>query len=631
MLWHRRDLVAPGMRPGPLELDEEDSVQIFAEVVSVHIKPQGRDEFVAQLTVCLRPDNPAHPRNLLLELTDENDLLFYHSLALGEGDYHALRAEQRLLVDFQSFPEQLALFLRRCCGTEVQGVQGLSSSSKMLAVLECSPAGESHFSIVESNHFRELTHIVLRLRQGSDEVVKKHLALKLRAARAEAASLGQRLATNTEALTQSQKQVHELTAHSRVVSDERVHLEESLQATHQRELRALKEEHVRAIAELQRSGTEERARIESEHKQALLAALDRAHSAEGSVEELQRTRQSLAATGQSCRERLEVAERQAMEASQETSELRKQLKHLEELKFRHERDLSGLQVQLASAKEQLAVREQHAASQAAQIDEAVRERKMLEESLGTVKKQAQLLEEKFNLSAQEIAKGNRIIQNLHQASKEAKAKLRLKASELVQHEKTRLELEKGEELKKHALDEKDQELSRGKAREEKLHQDIEDLKRKLAEAHDVMKSNREVIEYLNRQLTERDLKTLPGPPGPGPWSTPDPAASTLRVPGASSALSELLGKVDGLTARKNSPTPSMGFGTATTAATGLGTLSGLSLSGFSTPAPARTSPLSPPVSSSFKDRGEEPSLHKAVVYKCPSTGSLGPRLHAAAA
>eukprot|EP00439_Symbiodinium_sp_Y106_P075270 s350_g14.t2 len=259
---------------------------------------------------------------------------------------------------------------------------------KSSAVLDCKPAGESYFSIVESNHFRELTHIALKLRQGSDEVVKKHLAHKLRAARAEAASLSQRLATSSEALTQSQAKVNELTARARVVADERAHLEESLQVTHQRELRELKDEHARALTELQCSSTAERARMESEHKQALRAALDRAQSAEGSVEELQRTRQSLTVTGESCRERLEVAERQLMEASQETGELRKQLKQLEELKFRHERDLNGLQVQLASVKEQLAVREQHTASQAAQIEEAVRERRMLEESLATVKKQA---------------------------------------------------------------------------------------------------------------------------------------------------------------------------------------------------------------------------------------------------
>lgn len=39
------------MRPGQLEFDEEDAVQIFAEAVPVQIKPydpHGRDEYVAQ-------------------------------------------------------------------------------------------------------------------------------------------------------------------------------------------------------------------------------------------------------------------------------------------------------------------------------------------------------------------------------------------------------------------------------------------------------------------------------------------------------------------------------------------------------------------------------------------------------
>ena len=130
-----------------------------------------RDHYTAQLTIRLWADNPAHPRSLLLELTDANDLLFYHSLALGESDFHALRSEQRLLVDFQSFPEQLADLLRRCAS---EGGQG----SKMVASLECTGAGESRLNIVESTNFRELIHIDLRLRQGSDEVVKKHLAKK---------------------------------------------------------------------------------------------------------------------------------------------------------------------------------------------------------------------------------------------------------------------------------------------------------------------------------------------------------------------------------------------------------------------------------------------------------------------
>ncbi|CAK9031401.1 Spindle assembly abnormal protein 6 homolog [Durusdinium trenchii] len=196
------------------DMEEEESPHTFSEKVCVLIKPLGRDHYTSPLSIRLWADNPAHPRSLLLELTDEKDLLFYHSLALGESDFHALRSEQRLLVDFQSFPEQLADLLRRCSEAEWESSAASAGgrakqepgSSKMLASLECTASGESRLNIVESTNFRELIHIDLRLRQGSDEVVKKHLAKKLRICRAELLEKERRLGHQSEALESSKKQ-----------------------------------------------------------------------------------------------------------------------------------------------------------------------------------------------------------------------------------------------------------------------------------------------------------------------------------------------------------------------------------------------------------------------------------------
>ncbi|CAK9039009.1 unnamed protein product [Durusdinium trenchii] len=206
----------PPEQPGSMrsDMEEEESPHTFSEKVCVLIKPLGRDHYTSPLSIRLWADNPAHPRSLLLELTDEKDLLFYHSLALGESDFHALRSEQRLLVDFQSFPEQLADLLRRCSEAEWESSAASAGgrakqepgSSKMLASLECTASGESRLNIVESTNFRELIHIDLRLRQGSDEVVKKHLAKKLRICRAELLEKERRLGHQSEALESSKKQ-----------------------------------------------------------------------------------------------------------------------------------------------------------------------------------------------------------------------------------------------------------------------------------------------------------------------------------------------------------------------------------------------------------------------------------------
>lgn len=588
------------------DMEEEESPHTFSEKVCVLIKPLGRDHYTSPLSIRLWADNPAHPRSLLLELTDEKDLLFYHSLALGESDFHALRSEQRLLVDFQSFPEQLADLLRRCSEAEWESSAASAGgrakqepgSSKMLASLECTASGESRLNIVESTNFRELIHIDLRLRQGSDEVVKKHLAKKLRICRAELLEKERRLGHQSEALESSKKQVDELSARARVVADERSHLENSLQTTHQREVSALKEEHARRMSELQRKHAEEQALASAQQTEALQSCQLHAETAEAQVAQLSRQQQSLQSSGESCRERALQAEKELKEANLEIQELRKQLKVLEEQKFRHEREINELKVQLASVKEQLAVREQHAASQKLQIDEAVNQRRMLEENVSSLKKQASSLEEKFNLSSQEIAKGNRIIQSLHQSSKESKVKLRQKQSELTDLEKARLELEKEGQLSKLVLDEKDQELLRGKHREEKMKEDIDEMKRKLAEAHDVIKSNQEVIEYLNRQLTERELRTMPTVPMSGTANSTFQSDVPSRSGTTSVALAELLSKVESLAPKSKGLPSSPGYG---------GHVSSLNLS-LSTPAKTPSTMASSP---------EEDLLSRPVAYRRP--------------
>ncbi|CAK9039010.1 unnamed protein product [Durusdinium trenchii] len=350
------------------------------------------------------------------------------------------------------------------------------------------------------------------------------------------------------------------------------------------EVSALKEEHARRMSELQRKHAEEQALASAQQTEALQSCQLHAETAEAQVAQLSRQQQSLQSSGESCRERALQAEKELKEANLEIQELRKQLKVLEEQKFRHEREINELKVQLASVKEQLAVREQHAASQKLQIDEAVNQRRMLEENVSSLKKQASSLEEKFNLSSQEIAKGNRIIQSLHQSSKESKVKLRQKQSELTDLEKARLELEKEGQLSKLVLDEKDQELLRGKHREEKMKEDIDEMKRKLAEAHDVIKSNQEVIEYLNRQLTERELRTMPTVPMSGTANSTFQSDVPSRSGTTSVALAELLSKVESLAPKSKGLPSSPGYG---------GHVSSLNLS-LSTPAKTPSTMASSP-------------------------------------
>lgn len=508
-------------RPGAQEDDAHAQAScIFSDVVSMRIKPAARDEYVAAVTVRLRPDNAVHPRSLLLELTDESDLFFYHSLLLGEGDFHTLKSEQRLLVDFQSFPLQLVELLRRCmespeipslgqtATSHITAASG-TTSLRMLACLDCGSGGESVFNIIESNQFRELTYIGLRLRQGTDETVKKHLAAKLRLYRTESIDLAERLRLSEELVGQLYRQAEELTTRARIAGEERTHLEQSLNSSHQREVAEIRQEHARAVVDFQQTSNQERSRVEADLQQAVSKMTARAETAERLNEELQKRQLSLTSSGETCRERLDASESQLQETKQEMKVLREQQKQLELLKYQHEREIGERNVHLSSLKEQLLNKEQLVTNQASQLEQGNSQRKNVEESLAMCKQQVSSLEEKFGLTTSEIAKGNQIIQKLRTDGKQLKAKLRLKVEALTQQEKSVFELERSEETGRHMVQEKAQEVLRSKEREERQRQDIEDLKKKLAEAHEVLRSNHDVIEYLNRQLTERDLKSLP--------------------------------------------------------------------------------------------------------------------------
>lgn len=73
-----------------------------------------------------------------------------------------------------------------------------------------------------------------------------------------------------------------------------------------------------------------------------------------------------------------------------------------------------------------------------------------------------------------------------------KAKLKEQVAQSQQQERRVMDLEKSLELTSHAVEEKELEIERCKDREARMQSDAQDLKEKLAEAHEVLKSNQEV-------------------------------------------------------------------------------------------------------------------------------------------
>ncbi|RHY26668.1 hypothetical protein DYB32_007409, partial [Aphanomyces invadans] len=152
-------------------------------------------------------------RVLRIEVTDDEELetFFLYVWSVSEEEFHDLKHQQRLLVDFPKFATNF-MDLLTCCLAKPTILHESSSNHRpegqaplsYLAVLNThDTAGHSTFSIVETNAFKRLTHLSLQFTPGDDAEVKLYLAARLR-------QTTQDLATTTSDLNAAKKSESEL-------------------------------------------------------------------------------------------------------------------------------------------------------------------------------------------------------------------------------------------------------------------------------------------------------------------------------------------------------------------------------------------------------------------------------------
>lgn len=103
---------------------------------------------------------------LRIHVSSEDDPYFLHTLEVTEDEFQNLKAEQGILVDFASFPGKIISLLERCITSQATDTPHFQT---VLIVR----AGDSVLKIVETNDFKQLPHITLAFRSGTDFTVKQ--------------------------------------------------------------------------------------------------------------------------------------------------------------------------------------------------------------------------------------------------------------------------------------------------------------------------------------------------------------------------------------------------------------------------------------------------------------------------
>jgi spindle assembly abnormal protein 6 len=135
-----------------------DMQHLYSQVIPFHIKTETTP---LTLTITQSTDRPT---TLTLQLTSSDPFFLYH-LTLDDNDFQTLKSSQGLLIDFPSFPTKL-IDLVDCC---LQAHE--SNTNKFIIVLE-----NGKVSIIETNTFKQIHHLVLQFTPGTDYTTKVHLA-----------------------------------------------------------------------------------------------------------------------------------------------------------------------------------------------------------------------------------------------------------------------------------------------------------------------------------------------------------------------------------------------------------------------------------------------------------------------
>jgi spindle assembly abnormal protein 6 len=174
------------------QFDVSSASTVFWDTVPVLLQRSDREDVVDVLSVRLLVGHTRHSLNmkvLRMHIFSDSDLLVLHTLEVSEEDFQTLKAEQGILVDFANFSGKIIDLLRRCIASKDEDVP------RFRAVLVMS-AGESVFKMVETNDFKQLPHISLCFRPGTDMAIKSFLAFRLTEVQQECSTLQKDLAAN---------------------------------------------------------------------------------------------------------------------------------------------------------------------------------------------------------------------------------------------------------------------------------------------------------------------------------------------------------------------------------------------------------------------------------------------------
>ncbi|CAD8159704.1 unnamed protein product [Paramecium octaurelia] len=483
------------------------SKELFTLQIPVKVK-QLTDDWNTQLTLkmIMQSNQQAHGQTLRIELTDDTNLSFLQILDLNEGEFLALKNEQSLHVDFATFPMKLADLLQLCINSQ------RDEKVNFYVSLE-TKNGESNLAVIENNEFKKLTHLSLRLRSATDDILKYFLANKLAIEKQENEELHKKTKKLTEQLDEKQWELENLKSEVRKFTEDNNAVLQQVQLDEQKKLNDFREQALSKETNFKRESENEKQFIIEKYEKIVLELQNKYIQLQQINQDLSEQKIQLTQQEKELKNRFAIIQQESQQLQKENSEFRIINKELDTLKFTQERQIIELRIQKEGLEKLLRDKEDFLSNKQQLVDNEKKQNVILEEQANNQKKQIDKLEQRIAVMSDEVIKGNQIIEKLENELSKQKEKIKLKNAVVLQQEQTVQQLQDANDQSSKQINE----LRREKDSLELKYKDQEntnlDLKNKLAESQKLLESNNQMIQYLNKCLNETKVQAPAQMPG----------------------------------------------------------------------------------------------------------------------
>ncbi|XP_075119490.1 spindle assembly abnormal protein 6 homolog [Leptodactylus fuscus] len=490
--------------------------ELFCKVVSIIIKCRDCEERRSTVRLAVETHSfskPVYKKDLIVRLSDDTDPFFLYNLTLGEEDFLSLKSQQGLLVEYSTFPQRFIELLDQCIAEQDKTVprfllQLLTSSNG----LDCLSA---NLNIIETNPFKHLVHLSLKLLEGNDSDVKKYLADCIKSLKLENCVLKGKVQKSEEEFSQklciAQQALEEKCKELNKLRNEWTSQTSLLTNRHTQEITAEREKVLQIQTQYQHQFEQQKKELESSSNRAL-------HHLESRVSELEALNKDLTERrykSESCirelKGKLTAVEEENHRAKQEVASLRRENATLDCECHEKEKLLNQYKMRTAVLEQEVKDKEEVVIRTTEACEGAQEHKKQLEESLEQKQLQTGKLETTVKSLSEELIKANEIIKKLQTDMKKLVDKMKLKNAVTMQQEKLLGEKDQILQKDKTELTNVKQSLKLKEDELLKLQEQLDCTTEKLEESKQLLKTNENVISWLNKQLNENKIASLQAP------------------------------------------------------------------------------------------------------------------------